>query len=281
MAILYVVATPLGNLEDLTLRAIRVLGEVPVVAAESISRARSLLAHLQIRGRKVISCRESNRHAAARSIISCLEADLDVALISDAGTPGLNDPAAAVVRQASAGGFTVSPVPGPSAVGAAWSVAGIDHAPFVVLGFLPAKEGAKNALLEEAKATGWPLLFFETPHRLRKSAELLARLMPEREIIVCREISKLHEQIIHATCAGLTGYLQSDPDMIKGEFTLVVGGGSKPGPGAGLEEIIAMSQEMRPSRLAAYLTAKYGWPREETYKTILRLRKPKTSSKTE
>ncbi|MDR1396887.1 MAG: 16S rRNA (cytidine(1402)-2'-O)-methyltransferase [Desulfarculales bacterium] len=277
MAILYVVATPLGNLEDLTLRAIRVLGQAPVVAAESVSRARSLLAHLQIKGRKIISCRESNRRTAAQRISSCLRAGLDVALISDAGTPGLNDPAAAVVRQAVRDGFTVSPVPGPSAVGAAWSVAGIDHAPFLVLGFLPAQAGARKTLLREAQATGWPMLFFETPHRLRESAELLARIMPDRGIILCREMSKLHEQIVRATCGELAGLLQSDPSMMRGEFTLVVEGGCKPEPAAaGLEEIIRRGQGMPPSQLAACLAAAYGRPREEIYKAILRLRKPET-----
>jgi 16S rRNA (cytidine1402-2'-O)-methyltransferase len=168
-------------------------------------------------------------------------------------------------------GFTLCPVPGPSAVGAAWSVAGIDHAPFVVLGFLPAKAGAKQALLKEAAATGWPLLFFEVPHRLEASARLLAGLMPQRRLVICREMTKLYERIVHIHCREMPELLRKEPDMGRGEFTLVVEGGDKTTELNGLERMVKVSQGMSPARLAAYLARESGGGRQEIYKEILRL----------
>jgi 16S rRNA (cytidine1402-2'-O)-methyltransferase len=273
MSTLYVVATPLGNLEDLTLRAVRILGQVEVVAAESLSRARGLLTHLQIKGRKLISCRESNRESAARRVCACLQAGQEVALISDAGTPGLNDPAAAVVKLAAREGFTLCPVLGPSAISGAWSVAGIDHAPFAVLGFLPARAGDRETLLKEAAATGWPLLFFEAPHRLKASAELLARIFPERRLVICREMSKLHERIVHTTCREIPALLEHEPDMGRGEFTLVMEGKEQAPLMTGLELMVKISQGMSSSQLAAYLARESGGGKKDIYREILRLKK--------
>ena len=276
MGTLYLIATPLGNLEDITLRAARILRQVDVVAAESRQRAGVLLRHLGIIPRRLMSCREANRKRAAEMICACLDQEQAVALISDAGSPGLNDPAAAMVRRVAAAGHTVSPIPGPSAVAAAWSVAGIDHAPFVVLGFLPAKSGPRQRLLRQCHDLGWPLVFFEAPHRLRASAADLAAFMPDRRLVLCREMSKLHEQILHLTCAELPARLETDPNLTKGELTLVVEGGA-PAPASGqisgsLAQMVSISQGMGASQLAAFLAKNHQMPREALYREILALK---------
>ena len=204
MATLFVVATPIGNLEDLSPRAARVLAESPVVAAESVGRAKKLLAHLGLSGKWLISCREANRRQAAAKVLQALGEGKDVALISDAGTPGLSDPGQAVVEQTAKLGYRISPVAGPSALAAALSVAGIKQAPFVFLGFLPAKPGARKRLLEQAGANGWSLVAYEAPHRMADAAKDLGEVLGERRVVVCRELTKLHEEILrtHLRRAG-------------------------------------------------------------------------------
>jgi 16S rRNA (cytidine1402-2'-O)-methyltransferase len=144
MATLHVVATPIGNLGDMTPRAAEMLREAPVIAVESLARARKLMSFLGIKGKRLISCREANRASAAREVVEVLGQGLDVALISDAGTPGVSDPGALVIREAASAGHRVSPLPGPSALAAALSVAGLGAGPMVFLGFLPAKPGARK-----------------------------------------------------------------------------------------------------------------------------------------
>ncbi len=280
MATLYLVATPLGNLEDITWRAARILGEVDIVAAESLERAGTLLRHLGIRPKRLLSCREANRKRATADICNLLDQGQSVALISDAGSPGLNDPAAAVVKGVVAAGHKVSPIPGPSALAAAWSVAGIDHAPFAVLGFLPSKAGARKKLLEKCQENGWPFVFFEAPHRLADTAEALAEIMPQRGLVLCREMSKLYEQILHTTCLELVGELKQDPNLSRGEFTVVVDGASKlenkrlslDDYALGLEQILHISQGLGGSQLAAFLSRESGIARDIIYKEITALK---------
>ena len=275
MATLYIVATPIGNLEDITLRAVRILSQVDIIAAESVERARILLGHLNVTGKQLISCREANRRQAARQISDYLHSGRDVALISDAGTPGLNDPAAAMVNRALEDGFTVSPIPGPSALCSAWSVAGIDSAPFIMLGFLPVKDGARRELIKDCIASGWPFVFFEGPHRLSASALLLQEMLPQRKLVLCREMTKLHEQILHTTCAELPGLIEKDAFLSRGELVLVVEGGEKPVAMAELEQLVYVSQGLAPAKLAAYLARQSGAGKEEYYKNILKLQKQK------
>lgn len=280
MSVLYLVATPLGNLEDITLRAIRVLKEADSIAAESLQRAGQLLRHLGIKPGQLISCRESNRKQAAEAVCNLLGQGKTVALISDAGSPGLNDPAAAVVARVSELGYPVSPVPGPSALAAAWSVAGIDHAPFIMLGFLPAKSGAKERLLNKCRESGWPFVFFEAPHRILLTAHTLAALMPERKLTVCREMTKLHEQILTTTCQTLPRQLADDPNLSRGEFTIVVDGGMdslREGNDStdikgDLRQMLHISRGLSTSQLASFLSKELKLPRELVYKEMLALK---------
>ena len=283
MATLYVVATPIGNLEDLGPRAARVLAEAPVVAAESVERSKKLLAHLGLAGKRLISCRESNRRQAAGKVLEALEQGRDVALVSDAGTPGLSDPGEAVVAAVAAMGYTISPVPGPSALAAALSVAGFKQVPLSFLGFLPAKAGARRRLLEQAAASGWTLALFEGPHRMRDTARDMADILGERPVVLCRELSKLHEQVVRATCAELPGRLEGQE--IRGEITLVVGPGEPAGPEPGqVEELIERgleAGEQKPSALAREVAAATGMNRDEVYRLIIERQKQGTPAEDE
>lgn len=271
MATLHIVATPIGNLEDLSPRAARVLEQSPVVAAESVARAKKLLAHLGLPGKRLISCREANRRQAAAKVLEALDEGRDVALISDAGTPGLSDPGQAVVQEVAKTGHRVSPVAGPSALAAALSVAGINQAPFIFLGFLPAKTGARKRLLEQAGAGGWTLVAYEAPHRMADTARDLGEVLGERQVVVCRELTKLHEEIVRTTCDQLSQRL--DPQRLRGEITLVVG----PGPAreADLGEVQRLvdeglaAGELKPSALAREVAGATGLGREEVYQIIL------------
>ncbi len=271
MATLYVVATPIGNLEDLGPRAARVLSEAPVVAAESVERTKKLLAHLGLSGKRLISCREANRRQAAAKVLQALGEGRDVALVSDAGTPGLSDPGEEVVAQAAAMGYVISPVAGPSALAAALSVAGFKQVPLSFLGFLPAKAGARRRLLEQSAASGWTLAMFEAPHRLMDAAQDLADILGPRPVVLCRELTKLHEQVLRATCAELPGCLEGRE--IRGEITLVVGPGEPAGPDqAQVAELIERglaAGELKPSALARQVASATGMNREEVYKLIL------------
>lgn len=271
MATLFVVATPIGNLEDLSPRAARVLAESPVVAAESVGRAKKLLAHLGLSGKWLISCREANRRQAAAKVLEALGEGKDVALISDAGTPGLSDPGQAVVEEVAKLGHRISPVAGPSALAAALSVAGIKQAPFVFLGFLPAKAGARKRLLEQAGAGGWSLVAYEAPHRMADTAKDLSEVLGERQVVLCRELTKLHEEILRTNCAELAGRL--DPDKLRGEITLVIGPGdaqeADPDEAHRLVREGLAAGELKPSALAKQVAGATGLGREEVYQIIL------------
>lgn len=275
MARLYVTATPIGNLEDLSPRAARLLKEAPVVAAESIKRTRALLSHLGAGGKTLVSCREANREQAARQVIGHLAAGRDVVLVSDAGTPGVSDPGALVVRRVVEAGHEISPLPGPSALAAALSVSGLEKLPLVWLGFLPAKPGARRRMLEQASATGWPLAMFEAPHRLAATARDMAELFGDRPVVLARELSKLHEQVLHTDCAQLAR-LAAEREF-KGEITLILAGGGPSGeraldPESMLREGLA-SGKHSPSSLAKKVAAATGLSREEAYRRVLELKK--------
>jgi 16S rRNA (cytidine1402-2'-O)-methyltransferase len=274
MATLFVVATPIGNLSDLTPRAARILEETPVIAAESINRTKKLLSHLGLRGKRLISCREANRKLAALKVREALDQGLDVALVSDAGTPGISDPGGHVVAELAGSGHRISPIPGPSSLAAAVSVAGWPGAPFVFLGFLPAKAGARRKLLEQARDTGWAFAFFEGPHRLADTVRDLAELMDERPVTLARELSKINEEVVHTTCQELAGTVNTHG--IKGEITMLVAGGEpaagdKPDMDELLRQGLAQGAES-PSRLAKSVAAACGRPRDEVYRRLLALK---------
>ena len=220
MPALYVVATPIGNLEDVTLRALRVLSEADLIAAEDTRVTRKLLARHGIHT-PVTSYHDHNRAKMLPSLLSKLEAG-DVALVADAGSPGISDPGAELVAAAAEAGHRIVPVPGPSAVTSALSVSGLPADRFVGLGFLPRKQGDRRRLLSSVARQTQTLVAFETPHRLRGALEDIHATLGDRRITVCRELTKLHEEVFRGRVSDALTHFQSP----RGEFTLVVEGGS-------------------------------------------------------
>ena len=219
MSRLFVVATPIGNLEDLSARAIRVLGEVSAIAAEDTRVTSRLLSRHGIR-KPMLSYRAPVERRGLPRVLATLEAG-DVALVSDAGTPTLSDPGQALVTAAWAAGHTVVPVPGPSSVTAALSVAGYGGPGFTFLGYLPRKPGEMRRLLQTLRDDPRPAVAFESPFRVQKSLALIAESLPDRSVTLARELTKVHEEVLRGTAADVLAALG---ERARGEFTLVISG---------------------------------------------------------
>lgn len=220
MGTLYLVATPIGNLDDLTLRALHVLETVPLIAAEDTRHTLKLLNHFGLR-RPLTSLHAHNEARQLQSILARLEQH-DVALVSDAGTPALSDPGVRLVSAAVAAGYPVVPVPGPSAVLAALITSGLPTNQFTFLGFLPRKRGEAERTLREAGEAKRTFVFFESPHRLLKTLAIMQSVLGPRSLVVAREITKVHEQFLRGTPATLLEHFEKTPP--RGELTVVVAG---------------------------------------------------------
>jgi 16S rRNA (cytidine1402-2'-O)-methyltransferase len=216
---LYVVATPLGNLEDITLRALRVLKEVAVIACEDTRRTRILLTHFGIHA-PVTSYFEHNKRVKGARLLETLRAGQSVALVTDAGTPGISDPGFLLVKQAREAGIPVVPVPGPSAVATALSAAGVPADRFVFDGFLPVKAGRRLRRLEALRDLEMTVVCYESPHRVLGALEAIARVFGAREIVVAREMTKQFEEIVRGPAAALRERFGAGP--VRGEFTLII-----------------------------------------------------------
>lgn len=217
---LYLVATPIGNLEDVTLRALRVLREVAVIAAEDTRQTRKLLAHHGI-ATPLVSFHAHNEPARAEQLVARLAAD-DVAVVSDAGTPSISDPGESLVRAAIGAGHRVVPIPGPSAVLAALTASGLSAAQFLFVGFLPRTGKARRAAIESLRDEPATLVLYEAPHRLRAALPDLRATLGDRPAAAARELTKLHEEIIRGTLDSLIAHFTATEP--RGEFTLVVAG---------------------------------------------------------
>ena len=216
---LYVVATPIGNLEDITLRALRVLREVDLIACEDTRRTRALLSHFGIHGH-VTSYFEGNKLAKGEVLVRTLTEGRSVALVTDAGTPGISDPGFLLVRAARDAGIVVVPVPGPSAVITALSVAGIPADRFVFDGFLPVKPGRRLHRLEGLRALEMTIVCYESPHRILASLEAAGQVFGDVEIVVARELTKQFEEIVRGTPARLREHFARS--QVRGEFTVII-----------------------------------------------------------
>ena len=214
---LYVVATPIGNLEDLTYRAARILAEADLVAAENRRVAARLLQHLDLHP-SVVPYNDRNKTRSTGRILSALARDERVALISDAGTPGISDPGQDLVAAAIAAGATVVPIPGPSAVSALLSVAGLRTRSVRIVGFLPRKRGDRRRLLASLANGGEPALAFESPRRLQATLSDCADVLPDASLVIGRELTKLHEEIWRGSAAAALAHF-SQP---RGEFSLLI-----------------------------------------------------------
>jgi len=216
---LYVVATPIGNLEDLTMRALRVLKEVGLIACEDTRRTRTLMTHFGIHA-PVTSYFEHNKLTKGPAIVRTLQEGTSVALVTDAGTPGISDPGFLLVREARAAGIAVVPVPGPSAVVTALSAAGIPADRFVFDGFLPVKPGKRVHRLEALRDLEMTIVCYESPHRFLASLEAIGQVFGQIEIVVARELTKQFEEIVRGAPAAL--HERFAAGTVRGEFTLVI-----------------------------------------------------------
>jgi 16S rRNA (cytidine1402-2'-O)-methyltransferase len=217
---LYLVATPIGNLDDMTLRGLHVLESVPLIAAEDTRHTMKLLTHFGLR-RPLISLHAHNERKQLHTILDRLK-EHDVALVSDAGTPALSDPGVRLVSAAVAAGYPVVPVPGPSAVLAALVSSGLPTNQFTFLGFLSRKRGELERVLREAGEAKRTFVFFESPHRLLKTLAIMASALGPRSLVVAREITKIHEEFVRGTPATLLEHFEKVPP--RGELTVVVAG---------------------------------------------------------
>jgi 16S rRNA (cytidine1402-2'-O)-methyltransferase len=265
---LYVVTTPIGNLEDLTLRAARVLGGVGLIAAEDTRQTRKLLNHLGLK-KRVVSYNEHNAAQRSPRLLRSLLKE-DVALVTDAGVPAVSDPGADLVRLAAEQGNAVVPIPGPSAVTAALSVAGMAGA-FRFLGFPPRARKARRALFSEIAHETSTLLLFEAPHRVRPTLADIATALGERQLAVCREMTKLYEEIFRGTAAEAIEHF-SEP---RGEFVIVIEGAPLRAKAevdeAGVSDALASLKARGESRrdAVAQVIDAYGISRREAYKLWL------------
>ncbi len=219
MSRLYVVATPIGNLEDVSARGLRILGEVVAIAAEDTRVTARLLARHSI-SKPLISYRAPVERRGLPRVLAALDGG-DVALVSDAGTPTLSDPGQALVTAAWAAGHTVVPIPGPSSITAALSIAGYGGPGFTFLGYLPRKPGEMRRLLESLRGDPRPAVAFESPFRIRKSLGLIAESLPERSLTLTRELTKVHEEVLRGNASQVSAALG---ERTRGEFTLVISG---------------------------------------------------------
>jgi 16S rRNA (cytidine1402-2'-O)-methyltransferase len=215
---LYIVPTPIGNLEDITLRALRILKEVDLIAAEDTRHSRKLLTHFDIDTRLVSYYREKEAEKA-RGFVKLLEGGKDLALISDAGTPAISDPGAILVRAVQEAGLTVVPLPGASAVTSAFSASGILSAGYTFLGFPPAKSGARQKFLQKLVHHDLPVVLYESPRRIEALLEDSLKVLGERDAFFARELSKSHEELLSGTLSTLLTRVRKG---VRGEFVLII-----------------------------------------------------------
>lgn len=268
MGTLFVVATPIGNLEDLSPRAIRTLRDVALIAAEDTRHSRRLLTHFGI-ATPLVSYHEHNQRERRERLLRALEAG-DVALITDAGTPAVSDPGSDLVAAALAAGHRVSPIPGPSALSAAVSASGLIDGPFLSLGFLPRERGDRQKAIARAAATGMPFVVFESARRLKQSLRELQDSVGDRHAVMMRELTKIHEEVRAGSLSELCAWSTSATP--RGEVALVVAGAPDTrATESDAETIVGM---LRQSGLSASQTAREaasitGLPRSELYRLAM------------
>ncbi len=270
MGTLYLVATPIGNLEDMSLRAVRILREASLIAAEDTRHTGKLLKHFEIET-PLTSYFEHNKLNKLDFILEKLSQG-DVALVSDAGTPAINDPGYELVRAALASGYDVRPVPGPSAPVSALAVSGLPTDSFLYLGYLPAKTSERHKFVGQIANLHYTLIFLESPHRIVESLEDLLSILGDRKICVAREMTKLFEEYWRGTVSGAVEYFKSQP--ARGEFTLVVEGKTEEERGVWTEEevLAAIEKELLSEKsakeISAELAEKSGWNKKDVYRLI-------------
>ncbi|MBI4928787.1 MAG: 16S rRNA (cytidine(1402)-2'-O)-methyltransferase [Anaerolineae bacterium] len=276
MGTLFLVATPIGNLEDISMRALRILREAQLIAAEDTRQTQKLLNHFEIKTRS-ISYHEHNKIGRIADVLDALSHG-DVALVSDAGTPGLNDPGYELVVAAVKAGYPVSPVPGPAAPIAALTGSGLATDAFLYLGYLPRRSGDRRKLLAGVAHLPYTLVFLETPHRLLDALEDLCAVLGDREAAAARELTKVHEEFVRGRLTEITNHFtRNDP---RGEFTLVVSGAALAPLEWNENELLdwlrnKMAEQPTGGDLVDEAAAQSGWRKNKVYKLLVQLKQGK------
>ena len=273
--ILYVVATPIGNMADITFRAIQTLKDVALIAAEDTRHTSRLLMHYAIRN-SMISLHEHNENQRAGTLVKRLKRGESIALVSDAGTPTLSDPGYRLIREAIAAGIRVVPIPGASAVPASLCASGLPTDAYVFMGFLPRKEGKRRNTLKSLVNEQKTMVFYESPKRIRVLIKDLIETLGDRLGVLSREMTKRHEEFVRGNLSGILDVLAGRPE-IKGECTLVVKGGAEqktPDADVLREEIIQglHGDGLRLSGLVKKIAERYGLPKKQIYTEALKIK---------
>jgi 16S rRNA (cytidine1402-2'-O)-methyltransferase len=263
---LYIVATPIGNLEDITLRAIRTLKEVDIIAAEDTRHTQILLNQFTI-NTSLTSYHEHNERAKAGQLAARLERGQSIALVSDAGTPAISDPGYRLIVEAIRMGIRVVPIPGPSALIAALSASGLPTDGFNFRGFLPSRKRERRSKLQELRSDRYSIVVYETPHRLKESLDDIREILGDRRMVLARELSKVHEEFLRGRVSEVIGEVSQRE--IRGEVTLIIEGCSDLDPP--LEDVLneeiarLIADGMRVKEIAEVLGAKYGYSKRQIY----------------
>lgn len=266
---LYIVATPIGNLEDITYRAVRILGEVDRIACEDTRQTHKLLDRYGIK-KPLVSYHDHNEQEKSEDLLADLQAGRNIALVSDAGTPLIADPGYRLVEKARAAGIAVTPVPGPSAILAALSASGLPTDSFEFHGFLPAKTSQRKRLFESIQDSESTQVFYEAPHRILESLDDIAEVLPGRPVVVARELTKIHEEYLSGTAAIIREQLVVR-NAIRGEFTVMIGkGAGRPMDQRPVEEAVEELLALGMSRMDAYkrVARERGISKRDVYKQI-------------
>lgn len=272
---LYIVPTPIGNLDDITLRAIEVLKSATLIAAEDTRHSKILLDKLGISGKKMISCHDHNEGERAEIIIEEVRAGGVVALISDAGSPLINDPGYRVVTICAEQGVKVVPLPGPCALITALEASALPTDKFMFCGFFPVKEKELTGVLESLKSADYTAVFYEAPRRIIDTMELMAKIMPDHDVTLCREMTKTFESFYRLKAKDAPEFLKADPDRTKGEFVVAIGAVKQeasevdPKITAALEELIKTSPVKTVANVLASIT---GLKKNDLYNLALELK---------
>ena len=269
MGTLYLVATPIGNLEDISQRALRILREVRWIAAEDTRQTMKLLNHFSIHT-PLISFHEHSQRSKMDQILQYLD-EGDLALVSDAGTPLLNDPGYLLVSAAIAAGHTIQPIPGACAPIAALIASGLRPDTFIYLGYLPRKSSDRSKFIQNIATLPYTLVLLETPHRLLEALQDIKKELGEREISIARELTKVHEEFIRGTLSEVIDHFSTKPP--RGELTLVIAGYYEERKKWSREQLDTairdrIKQDHSPSELASQLASESGWPRRDIYRMI-------------
>ena len=272
---IYLVGTPLGNLEDITLRALKILREVDVIACEDTRRTCKLLDHFEIQ-KPLLSYHEHNEDASAKGLAARAEAGDDIAVVSDAGMPGISDPGFRVVQQAIQAGITLVPIPGPVALETALTVSGLPTDSFRFGGFLPARQSQRRKALTECAAETATLVFYEAPHRIEATLADIVEILGDRPVVVAREMTKLHEEFLRGPASGVLAELKAK-SRARGEITLLIGRADSAQPkDKPIHERVAELVKDGAGRMEAIKRAakEYGISKSEAYRLLEQQRSP-------